>query len=289
MRPEVPIKWGTTRLNGRSHITEKPRLREWCKSATCLLIDSYMRRELRLSNMTPKPNRSKPRVCMNYVSYGPAHQRGDDECARRKKDLEYALRELGFVTARLCEVRDRLLNIGENDLTEETVSQFVQELSYHGEFFLNTAYEIRDRLAALLAVLTECDKDDLIGRRAYEDKRMPRYMALKNSMPEVARQFLALESCICSFVKLRNAKTHEASLHFEFLLDGHPYDPEEILKGVKDDVSFGELVQLIRSEVNRFISRHVKACEEIEKAADALNESLWERLGSSDKNASPYN
>ena len=195
--------------------------------------------------------------------------------------------ELGVVSARLCEIRDRLLNFGETDLTEETVSQFVQEFSYYGEFFLNTAYEIRDRLAALLAVLTECDKDDLIGRRTYEDKRMPRYMALKNSMPEVVRQFFVLESCICSFVKLRNAKTHEASLHFELLVDGHPYDPEEILKGVKDDAFFGELVQIIRSETNRFISRHVKACEEIENAVDALNESLWEQLGSSDKSASP--
>jgi hypothetical protein len=223
---------------------------------------------------------------MDYVSYQPAYQRGDSECTRKKKDLEHALMELGFVTTRLCEIRDRLLDCGENDLTEETVSQFVQELSYHGEYFLNTAYEIRDRLAALLAILTECDKDALIGRRAYEDKRMPRYIALKNTMPEVARQFLALESCICTFIKLRNVKTHEASLHFEFLVDGHPYDAEEILKSVKDDAVFGELVQLIRSEICRFISRHTKACEEIEKATDALNESLWDRLDSSNNTMS---
>ena len=192
--------------------------------------------------------------------------------------MEHALEELGSTTIRLRHVTDRLIGIEEDDLTEDNVSWFVEELEYHGEYFLTTAYEIQDRLAGLLAILTESKKDELIGkRRAFKDARIPRYVELKGTMPRAAQQFLALESRICSLVKLRNKKTHEDSLHFEFLVDGQPYDPEKTLRSVKVEAQFGALLQTIRAEVHRFIGMHNTDCEAIEKAVEQLDEAIREQ------------
>ena len=239
----------------------------------------YKQQELRFGdNMIKKIKTQPPLVCMSYMSYGPWFEATDDEVTRRRKMLEHALEELGSTTVRLRHVTDRLIRIGEDDLTEENVSWCVEELEYHGEYFLTTAYEIQDRLAGLLAILTESPKDILIGkRRAFTDARIPRYVELKKTMPRAAEQFLALESRICSFVKLRNKKTHEGSLHFEFLVDGQPYDPEEILRSVKEEAQYGALLQTIRVEVHRFIETHKTDCEAIEKSVEQLEETIRER------------
>ena len=225
--------------------------------------------------MGAKFRKPPSRVAMDYIHYTPCFERGDDEGGRRRKRLEHALTELGFVVGQLRRITDRLMEVGSEDLTEETVSWFVQELGYHGEYFLSIAYEVQDRLAGILAVLSGLDKRDLIGReRAYQDKRMPLYVRMQETMPEAARHFLFIESCVCSFVRLRRLKTHEATLHFEFMIDGDPCDPAEILTCVKDEALFGELVQMMRQEAHGFISRHEDACKRIENAADKLDEAV---------------
>lgn len=158
--------------------------------------------------MSAKPRKPPARVAMDYIHYLPWLERGDDESHRRRKSLEHALMEFGFVVGQLRRITDRLKGVGKEDITEETVSWFVQDIGYHGEYFLNTAYEIQDRMAGLLAEVSRCPKDQLIGRlNAYKDARMPRYLRLKETMPAAAKQFLALESCICSFVRLRRLNT----------------------------------------------------------------------------------
>lgn len=228
--------------------------------------------------MNKKTNRQPPLVCMRYMSYGPWFEPTDDEVTRRRKMLEHALMELGAPTVRLRQITARLIGIEDDDITEENVSYFVEELEYHGEYFLTTAYEIQDRLAGLLAILTESPKHELIGkRRAFTDARIPRYVDLKKTMPRVAEQFLALESRICSLVKLRNIKTHKSSFHFEFLVDGQPYDPAEILRSVKDEAQFGELLQTIRTEVHLFIETHKADSIAIEEAVDQLEAAIREQ------------
>ena len=212
---------------------------------------------------------------MDYIHYTPWFEKGDSEAAQRRKRLEHALTEFGFVLARLRCITDRLIKVRKEDLTEQNISWAVEEVGYHGDYFLNTTYEIQDRLAGLLAELTGSEKNQLIGRlNAYKDARMPRYLKLKETTPIAAKQFLALESCICSFVKLRRIKTHGATLHFEFMVDGQPCDPEEILGLAGSGAIFGSLVQIMRKEMRRFITRHENVCKQIEGRGDKLDEAI---------------
>jgi len=217
---------------------------------------------------------------MDYINYAPLFEQDDDETERRRKELDHTLTELSFATGQLRRITDRLVEVGGEELTEETVAWYVRELGYHGEYFLSAAYEVQDRLAGILALMTGCDKRELIGRQgAYKDRRTRRYVQMQGKMAEAARHFLLIESCVCSFVHLWRIKTHEAAVHFEFMVDGVPYDPEEILRSVKSEALFGELTQIMRREADRFISRHEEACKKIEDAAEKLVDAIRQAEG----------
>ena len=146
-----------------------------------------------------------------------------------------------------------------------------QAVTNHAQHFLAWAYEIQDRLNGLLAILTASDKDQLTGpKRAFREGEIPRYLALGKPMPKVAAQFFVLENRINSFVALRRRKTPEASLHFEFLIDDHPYDPQEVFSSINDQQQSRALVQSIRAELKGFIEKHKSACEDIQTAIDKL-------------------
>jgi hypothetical protein len=184
-------------------------------------------------------------------------------------------------------VTDRILGASELDISALTesgpvsevqnavvaVSTLVDELAYHGESYLMTTYDLQDRLTSLLGVLCRCSKEELTGfRGAYNEARIPRYHALRKSMPDVANEFLALEDQLCEFVRLRNKKTHWASLHFAVLVNGQPFQPDDTLSGIKGDRTW--FLELIQERVRRFARRHKEAADSIAGSVNRLAEGV---------------
>lgn len=225
-------------------------------------------------------NQNMSNVRLDYLWYEPVSN-------ERPELLRFALEELEGVVIRLEHVTNRLHAVTDVAAASETkpdpkrslqdaglaISSLVSELAYHGESFLASTYELQDRLANLLAVLSECDKRTLVGfRGAFNKARMPRYRALEKTMPTVAREFIALERYLCEFVRLRNQKTHQASLHVALLVDGQPHDPEDVLLQIKGDREW--FVRCVDQEARRFAGRHKEALDSISARIESLAESL---------------
>ena len=219
-------------------------------------------------------------VSLDYFWYEPVNK-------GRHERLEFALEELQVSAIRLRQVTERLVATEEIELVVESretsegkrhdsfaaVSSLVDELKYHGESFLAATYELQDRLASLLAILGRCRKRDVSGfRGAFNKARMPRYRALEKSMPETGKQFIILERHLCDFVRLRNRKTHEASLHFALLVDGQPHTPEDVLQQIKGGRQW--FLDIIREEARRFSQRHEHVLKTIQVAVDKLVEDI---------------
>ena len=190
--------------------------------------------------------------------------------------LEDAVQQLEVCVLRLQSVLWRLEQTLEGDIGWENAGSRMNELQYHGETFLTSIYELRERLIFLLALIARRDKGTLIGKGGYQ-KRRDALNELRKTMPTAAADIEALENQICSAIQLRGTMTHEAFVHLAMFVGGDgPYEPDNAiidLKGQNDD-SYRPLREALDTAIRSFVEERKKDVERIEQRVSRLTETV---------------
>ena len=171
-----------------------------------------------------------------------------------------AVEVLQSAEIRLRSVLDKLEQTAAPPLSDETIGHMMNDLQYHGETFLTSIYEFRERLLLLLAVLTSRDKAEFFGLGSFQ--RIKSAIAeLRGTKPNVADDIRALLNQLESSKELRGTMTHEAFLHLSLLVDGYPHNPEDLLlQCERNETLWIKILHILREEITRFVSAREKDC-----------------------------
>jgi hypothetical protein len=169
--------------------------------------------------------------------------------------LQDAAQQLEVCVLRLRSVLSRLERAVEEDIEWDNAASKMDDLQYHGETFLTSIYEFRERLIFLLAVLTKRDKDTLIGRGGYQ-RRQDALKELRKTMRTAADDIQALENQIYSAIRRRGTMTHEAFVHLAMFVEGQgPYEPDNALVDLKsqNEASYSAHRDALNKAIHRFV------------------------------------
>lgn len=189
-----------------------------------------------------------------------------------KTELEWALARLRTATVTLREAAKDSVPATSADALGAPA--WMSSFQQYAELFLTYAYEFRERMITLLALLTKRNRDEYINAGGYEKRQDAlRDLALKSEAHRrFAVIFTVLDQHLCAPVGERGEMTHAASIRFLLILDNDQFvEPEDLLIQLGPDESkYAEIRDVLQKQLVRFAEAREEEFAYIEKNASQL-------------------
>jgi hypothetical protein len=183
--------------------------------------------------------------------------------------------------AQLCASIHRLVFIREelevvNNIRD--MNQALERLAYHMENYLVRIYELRERVAKLLATFSGYRGN--IGQLKWRETRQEALSRLLHIGPKITDQYLRLLSILDDDIDLRNQNTHDTFLGLGFSTGYDIFDPHDVLVDLQDQVqAHKDFKKRLRKEIGQAVRRYDMKIDEIIH----LTRGLLEEMGFTEK------
>jgi hypothetical protein len=177
------------------------------------------------------------------------------------KSPDITMFNLEICTERLWGVVRRMSDLQECPISLENAARIFDDLQYHGEAFLNTAFQFREHLMFLFAMLTNKDKRGITEDRQYREEA---WKELGAKSPASAIAIEQMLERLRWLIDIRNKMTHGTFVHLQVsLVDPKPdangnrnltlIDEDTLLQVADDHNRFINIRRVINSAIVSFV------------------------------------
>jgi hypothetical protein len=157
-------------------------------------------------------------------------------------------------------------------LATKNVSLMIKRLEYHADNYVTRAYELRERLVKLLIALG-LDSDTAGQLKAHGSRREEALQRLRVFDAQVAAAVTSLLEALGHDLSERNRHTHDTFLSLGVVIDGQPFDPDDVLLELSEELRDKEaLHRVLRVEGQRLAGEYGQRGSEVVQATMAVLE-----------------
>ncbi len=153
------------------------------------------------------------------------------------------------------------------------IDQALERLAYHMENYLIRIYELRERSAKLLKVVSGYEGS--IGQLKGRDTRQNALSRLPHISASIVYQYLSLLSLLDDDIELRNQNTHDTFLSLGFSAGYDIYDPHDALLDLQhQEREHKEFKRRLRKEISQTVEHYSTKIDEIISLTQGLLEAM---------------